>query len=153
MTNRIIAVCVILFAALYLYATFQIPSLEVGDPLGSKAFPMVLGIGLVLAALFLFGEKTHARGQVHDAEQDQRDGRKSLFVVGVVACWTLIFFMLFESLGFLLSSLPYFFVLMVYFNHKKWLINAIVSVVFSVAAYTLFAKVLDVALPKGLLYF
>ena len=50
MTDRVILVCTVLIAAIYLYATTLIPSLEIGDPLGPKAFPRLLGVGLLLAA-------------------------------------------------------------------------------------------------------
>ena len=42
--DRIIGVAALLLAAVYLYATAQIPTLEIGDPLGPKAFPRLLGI-------------------------------------------------------------------------------------------------------------
>jgi putative tricarboxylic transport membrane protein len=53
MTDRVILACTIVLAVVYLYATTLIPTLEIGDPLGPKAFPRLLGIGLLLAAGFL----------------------------------------------------------------------------------------------------
>ena len=38
-TDRVILVCTVIIALVYLYATTLIPSLEIGDPLGPKAFP------------------------------------------------------------------------------------------------------------------
>ena len=43
LTDRIIGVLTLLLAAVYLYATAQIPTLEIGDPLGPKAFPRLAG--------------------------------------------------------------------------------------------------------------
>ena len=56
MTDRIIGALTLLLAAVYLYATAQIPTLEIGDPLGPKAFPILLGIALIAAAILLFVE-------------------------------------------------------------------------------------------------
>ncbi len=56
MTDRVIFVCTIIIAAVYFYATTLIPSLEIGDPLGPKAFPRLLGICLLIAAGLLFLE-------------------------------------------------------------------------------------------------
>ena len=60
-TDRVIFVCILVLAAVYFYATAQIPSLEIGDPLGPKAFPRLLGIGLLVTAGMLFMEMWKAK--------------------------------------------------------------------------------------------
>ena len=64
MTDRVILAFTIIIAAVYLYATTLIPSLEIGDPLGPKAFPRLLGVGLLLAGVMLgfeiWGRKVRA---------------------------------------------------------------------------------------------
>ena len=53
--DRVIFACIIVVAAVYFYATAQIPTLDIGDPLGPKAFPRLLGVCLLgTAALLLF---------------------------------------------------------------------------------------------------
>ena len=37
MADRVILVCTVVIATVYLYATTLIPTLEIGDPLGPKA--------------------------------------------------------------------------------------------------------------------
>ena len=54
--DRVIFVCILVLTAVYFYATAQIPTLEIGDPLGPKAFPRLLGIGLLITAGLLFFE-------------------------------------------------------------------------------------------------
>src|ERR1700739_3049819 len=61
MADRVIFVCTLVLAAVYLYATEQLPSLEIGDPLGPKAFPRLLGAGLVLTAIVMVFEMVRAR--------------------------------------------------------------------------------------------
>ena len=56
MTDRIILACTLVLAGVYFWATAQIPSLELGDPLGPKAFPRMLGVGLLIAAAMLLAE-------------------------------------------------------------------------------------------------
>src|SRR3990172_6029774 len=58
--DRVIFVCIIILTAVYFYATAQIPSLEIGDPLGPKAFPRLLGIGMLFTAGLLFVEMWRA---------------------------------------------------------------------------------------------
>jgi putative tricarboxylic transport membrane protein len=153
MIDRIIVVCVIILSSAYLYATFQFPSMEIGDATGPKAFPVLLGISLLVFALVLLIEITRAKGQAHEKKEEPKEERSSPFLLGGTACLTLIYIMVFEPLGFLLSSTLYLFILMTYFNRKKWWSNVITSVMFPVAIHILFTKVLGVILPKGLLYF
>ena len=54
--DRVICVVTLLLAAVYFYATAQIPSLEIGDPLGPKAFPRLLTAVLIVAVLLLIAE-------------------------------------------------------------------------------------------------
>src|SRR5689334_13661470 len=56
MTDRVIFACTIVIGVVYLYATTLIPSLEIGDPLGPKAFPRLLGVFLFIAAGLLLLE-------------------------------------------------------------------------------------------------
>ena len=56
MADRVIFVCTIVIAAVYFSATTLIPSLEIGDPLGPKAFPRLLGVFLLIGAALLFIE-------------------------------------------------------------------------------------------------
>ncbi len=74
-TDRVIFVCILVLAAVYFYATAQIPSLEIGDPLGPKAFPRLLGIGLLVTAGMLFMEMWKAKkaGAPKDAGRRSRD--------------------------------------------------------------------------------
>ena len=61
LTDKIIFAVTLVLAAVYFYATSQIPSLEIGDPLGPKAFPRMLGIGLLITAAVVLMEILRAR--------------------------------------------------------------------------------------------
>lgn len=153
MTDRVIFVCTIIVAAVYLYATTLIPSLEIGDPLGPKAFPRLLGIGLLLGAGLLFVEMWKDRkartSQSASAEAAQW---RYAGVIAAVTVWTGIYYAMFEKLGYIVATAIYLFALMAWFNRGKWPANALTSVLFCVLSYWMFVK-LDVNLPKGILPF
>jgi putative tricarboxylic transport membrane protein len=83
---------------------------EIADALGPKAFPALLGIGLVLSALLLFLETRRAGEKVQEKEEVLEE-KGQLFLIGGVTLWSLIFFTILETLGFLLSCALYTFVL------------------------------------------
>ena len=151
--DRIILVCTVLIAVIYLWATTLIPTLEIGDPLGPKAFPRLLGIALLIAA-GLFGlelwkqrgkkEAPAASGPVFDPQV--------MPVLAAVVAWTAAYYFVFNELGFVVATSVFLFPLMAYFNRGKWIANVVSAVGFSVLIYWLFVK-LDVNLPSGVLPF
>ena len=84
--DRFIGAAALLLAAVYLYATAQIPTLEIGDPLGPKAFPRLLGIALIAAAILLFVETFKADKE--SGEKAPRGSLHHLWLIGGVTAWT-----------------------------------------------------------------
>ncbi len=153
MADRVIFVCTIVIAAVYFYATTLIPSLEIGDPLGPKAFPRLLGVCLLIAAGLLFIElwkdrKTAAPQAAAAAPRNLRH----LWVLAAVTVWTAAFYVVFEKAGYIVATSVYLLALMAWFNRGKWIANVLSAVLFSVLSYVMFLK-LDVRLPQGLLPF
>lgn len=149
MTDRVIFACTIIIAAVYLYATTLIPALEIGDPLGPKAFPRLLGIGMLIAAGLLFIEMWKERREQASvpAAANVWDTR-FLRILLAVAVWTGLYYALLEKLGYIVDSAIYLFALMAWFNRGKWIANGLTAVLYSVLSYIMFVK-LDVNLPRG----
>jgi putative tricarboxylic transport membrane protein len=154
MADRVIFVCTLILAGIYFYATEQLPSLEIGDPLGPKAFPRLLGILLLITALILLFEIIRGRKVVvSDAPSRGPSTFGSMMVVAGVSVWTFCYFLVFERLGFVIATIIYLIALMAYFHKNKWTSNVLTSVLFSVGAYLMFTKLLGVNLARGILPF
>jgi putative tricarboxylic transport membrane protein len=151
--DRIICVVTLLLAAVYFYATAQIPSLEIGDPLGPKAFPRLLGVGLILSAVLLFIETVRGRKDEPARPALSREQRRHLWIIAAVVCWTALYFAVFEKLGYVIATTVYLLALTAYFNRGKWLANVLTSTLFCVGSYLLFSKALGVTLAPGVLPF
>jgi putative tricarboxylic transport membrane protein len=153
MTDRVIFVCTLIVAAVYLYATTLIPSLEIGDPLGPKAFPRLLGLGMLIAAGLLYIEMWKER-RAHAVVEPEAGlwNRQFLWILLAVVVWTGLYYALLQSLGYIIDSAIYLFALMAWFNRGKWIANGLTAVLYSVLSYVMFVK-LDVNLPKGILPF
>lgn len=148
MADRVILACTVIVAAVYLYATTLIPSLEIGDPLGPKAFPRLLGAGLLIAAGLLGLEMWKDRGEREPAPAAGTRDLRIVWVLGAVTLWTCLYYAFLQSLGYIVDSSIYLFALMAWFNRGKWIANAATSVSYSALSYILFVK-LDVNLPRG----
>lgn len=140
----------LLLAAAYVYATSTLPSMEIGDPLGPKAFPVLLGILLALAGVLLLIESRSSRK--FSAEVPSRIAARPHAVAGV-AIATGVFFALLEPLGYLIAFTLYLFLVMLWLHGRRPVICLAISVLFAIGSYALFAKALGVTLSKGFLYF
>ena len=153
LADRLILACTIAVAVIYLYATTLIPVLAIGDPLGPKAFPRLLGIALLIAPGFLALELWRARGR--KAEDPQPPAAplfegKVIAVLVVVAIWTGAYYLVFEPLGYILATTAYLLPMMAWFNRGRWVANVSSTVFFVAFTYFLFVK-LEVRLPQGVL--
>lgn len=153
MTDRIIFVCTLLLAGVYFWATAQIPTLELGDPLGPKAFPRLLGIGLLISAGMLFMEMMRDRKKPKSEAAAKWTWEPYEWVVVAISVWTALYILVFEPLGFMISTTVYLLALFAYFNRGRWLMNVLTSVLFSVIGYFAFTKLLGVNLAPGILPF
>ena len=160
MADWILAVCTAIGAAVYLNADSKLPQLQVGDPMGPQVFPALIGIGLLGSALLLMAEtwrKQHrpaaesqpAAEPRPDLDTGAKDARTHALILAGMVLWTTLYYWAFEPLGYLLSTLLYMFVLLACFNRGRWLVNAACAVGFTLAAYAVFTRFLQVELPPG----
>ena len=153
MTEKVIFVGILVLTGIYFWATSQIPTLEIGDPLGPKAFPRLLGVGLLIAAAMLLAEILRERKSEPTAEAKEPHDTSTYKIVAGVAVATGIYFALFEPLGYAISTSLFLLAMTSYFNKGKRWTNIITSVVYGFASYYAFTKLLGVNLPSGILPF
>jgi len=153
MADRVIFVCTIVIAAVYFYATTLIPTLEIGDPLGPKAFPRLLGVCLLIAAGLFFLEmwKDRKVRAPQAPDWNPRDWRYVWIIAGVTV-WMGIYYAVFEKLGYVVATTIFLLALMAWFHRGKWFSNVLSAVLFSVLSFVMFVK-LDVNLPRGVAAF
>jgi len=170
--DRVIAAGAIALAALYLHATSGIAVLEIGDPLGPRAFPRLLGVALIGAAVLLVletfrGGKESARKAQAASERDAHEARnpsddaarardggwRRFATAALVVVWTGCYFAAFERAGYILATAIFLLVALAYFHRGRWLVNVLVAALFPLLSYALFVKGLNVGLAKGVLFF
>lgn len=153
MADRLLAVFVIVLATVYLFATYRLPTLDIGDPLGPKVFPYIIGVAGLLAAVWLLAENFAQRGEQAPQPKQEDEARHHPLAVVAVLAWLLVFYALFERLGFMLSCAGFLLGLTAYFYRGHWFINIAVSATFPLVVYFGFTRVLGISLPRGVLPF
>jgi len=154
-----LAVCVIALAAGYLALDLQLPEVRLSDPLGPRAFPALVGVGLIASALLLLLEarskrkarpNTVARKAAAHVEAPPRV--QPAVLIGMVI-WAIVYYTCFEPVGYLISTTVFLFGLLSYFNRRRHLMNAIVAVSVALVFDLVFSQLLGVPMPTGLLSF
>jgi putative tricarboxylic transport membrane protein len=164
MADWILAICTAIGAVVYLNADSKLPQLQVGDPMGPQVFPALIGIGLICSALLLMAEawrketwrketwRKHGPSGAQprpDHDRGAKEPRHHRIVLAGMVLWTALYYLAFEPIGYLVSTLVYMFVLLAWFNRGRWLVNAACALGFTLAAYAVFTRFLQVALPQG----
>lgn len=153
-SDKLIVLATLVLAALYWFATEQINEPLIGDPIGPKAIPRLLIIGLLIAAVLLWLEtlasrKTRAPAMDSDNPQPVR---RPFFILALLG-GTLAYFFLFSWLGYAIATALYLYALMAIFNPGKTWANALTSIGFSFGSYLAFTRLFGAQIPAGLLPF
>lgn len=164
-SDKLIVFATLLLALFYWFATEQIKEPLIGDPIGPKAIPRLLIIGLVISAVLLWLEilaagQSKARAKPTDqappsdtSTQEAAPTHTGRFFIPAIVLGTLGYFFLFNWLGYALATSLYLFVLMAIFNPSKTLTNALTAAGFSFGSYLAFTRVFGAQIPAGLLPF
>jgi putative tricarboxylic transport membrane protein len=167
-----LALCVFALAFAYLYMDLRLPEVRLSDPLGPKAFPALVGVGLIASAVLLLLEsraKAHAVSQRATVtaqteqltqaphatdEAHEAPARKvhPLILIAMLA-WTSIYYLAFERAGYLVATAIFLFGLLAYFNRKRQKTNLAIALGVTGVFYLLFSQLLGVPLPTGFLPF
>jgi putative tricarboxylic transport membrane protein len=169
-----LAFCVIALAGVYLYMDMRLPEARLSDPLGPKAFPALVGVGLIASALVLLLEgrnrnrlPAHAESHpkpapgpasdVPPADRTHTDEvheskHRPLVLIAMVG-WTALYYLAFERTGYLLATSFFLFGLLMYFNRKRLRTNLAIALGVTVFFDLLFSQLLGVPMPTGFLPF
>jgi putative tricarboxylic transport membrane protein len=151
--NLFVAGCAIFLSTAYLIATFGIRDIDIVDPLGPKAFPFLLGIGMLVCGIALaITTFVRAPSAISTIEANE-ETRSHPLAVTLVGFWLLAYYLTFEPLGFLLTTMIFLLGLTMYFNRGRWVLNVAVSVLFPISLDLIFSYVLGRAPAPGLFSF
>jgi putative tricarboxylic transport membrane protein len=152
MANIMIIASALAVNALYFYGITLIPVFDQSDPVGPRLFPYLICAGILVSALWVGLEtRSLSKSKALSFGDFKIESKATLLLIGAVILWMGIYYYMLEVAGFIISTSIFLLVLTFHFNRGKWMANALTSVLFGVAIYLLFTKVLQVSLPEGLL--
>lgn len=147
MSRLVFPVLLILFGVVYLVVTINIPKSNIGDPNSPMYFPMLVGLLLLIMSMVYFYQEFKKRHEEFTAFSQLLE-RKTFIRIILTIILTVIYALIFEHLGFLISTIIFLGAIMFLINgYKRWLQNILVTVIFSGIAWYTFAQLLNVSLP------
>lgn len=146
--SKIIGIFFLLVGLIYLIMAFQLADASIGSPHTPKIFPVGLGVLLVGLSLGLLAKEFRVSTQPGNAAGKVRLDPEDVQKIGLTAVCALVYALLFDRLGYIISTILFLEALLFLFNgFAKWKQNTLVAVIFSVVVYGLFFKLLNVYLP------
>ncbi|AUD14812.1 MULTISPECIES: tripartite tricarboxylate transporter TctB family protein [unclassified Planococcus (in: firmicutes)] len=147
--NRKLGLLLFIVAAVYLYLSFQLPNYEYA-PIDADVIPKGLGILLLVLSVFLF----FSRVVETDAEKAKRNiPKKELGVIAAVFAMIFVYILLFEAIGFIITTTLFIFFCSWFLGYRAWKTNILVSLLFPIVMYAIFVFALGIVLPRGILPF
>ncbi len=140
--ERIIALVILAIGAVYLATALSMPSMSIGDPLGHKAFPVVLGAGMIFLGFAILVKP--------DRQSQPVLSRKSIPVILVIAALLGCYGWCLDWTGYPLGTFLFLVTTVRILGEKSWLLNVPLSAGLSTGIYLLFVRLLDITLPLGI---
>jgi putative tricarboxylic transport membrane protein len=151
----VLSVLVVTGALVYLRAATKLERLQVGDVLGPQVFPTIVAVLMLCSGLLLAWEtwrkQNEATPRAPLSGAAAAEARRHRLVLLAMAAWTALYYVAFEPVGYVVSTLVYLSALLFYFHRVNPLINIGYAATFTAAAYLLFTNFLQVVLPAGIL--
>ena len=119
---------------------------------GPQVFPTIIGIFIVLVAIFLAVEVFRGNyGQPEGTEFGEIETKTDFKTLGIVSASILTYPFLIERAGFVIASTVVFFGVGFAYGARKLIKNLIIAIIFALVVYLTFTKLLSVELPAGIL--
>ena len=132
----------LVLAGSYLWFTFDIRVPPLGDPLGPRLFPLVLGTLFLLLAL-TFVARVVLTGKEEDDSRDMPAQRRAWTVFALLVVYVLVL----PTAGFPLASGVFSFAALTLIGYRSLLVNLLAAVLLSAGFYLMFDLWLGVPLP------
>lgn len=141
--ERIIAIVCFCFASWIYYEAGKFPT-SVLDTVGSTHYPRFLAIIMGIASITHFIVP-------RDESGDQKAGHQEPKAFAVLLVSIIAYVLIMPLIGFIAATIPFLLVLTFFFDRREWAVKLKIavpySILFTIAMYFCFGKILGVLLP------
>ena len=151
--NMLTGIFSTLIGVIYLLMTLNLPKPALGDRIGPRLFPTLIAICIMICGLLLLA--VDFRSRIKDYVRIEfKTNREVYLKIAATIALGVLYGMVIETAGYLISSFLFLFVIMVVINNfSRFLESLIVSLGFSIISFVVFFTLLHLSLPRGWLAF
>lgn len=150
MSRVIVSILFIAISSIFLYSSLSLPDASTGDPNQAKYFPALISSFFIIVSILLLIDELRKKIGANETLKLLMSKSNFLIILSVIVI-SFIYSIIFEILGFLLSTIIFLIVILFLINGikgwKKWLTNLSVSIIFSFVIWYSFSELLGVSLP------
>ncbi len=147
--ERWIAIGLIILTGWYLTMAWRLPRFTLTTVVDAHVFPMALGcLQLLLAAWLGLKSKRPERENIPSPLRELEIRRGALLLL---LC--LVYIELMTPLGFIPSTFGFLAISPYLLGWRRWMVSVLIALFMSCGIYALFAVVLGVVIPKGIMPF
>lgn len=149
--NKIIGIAGLLISAFYGYGITTLKNPTELFIAGTTIFPICVTVGAIIFSLWIMMDDVR-----HPEKKEYMNlDSKVMKTMGIFTGVFVIYIMIFDKIGFLISTIAMLLSILFIFNIGKSqrVINIIVGVAFPTICYVIFAKLFSISLPRGILPF
>ncbi len=156
--DSIVALCSILIALFLIHNEYNMPTPMIRQTIGPSFMPIAILVALIFSALLILftSLRTSRKPEGADsapAEPPKKTSAAQYKIMALIILGLLIYAAILIPVGFIISTTILILWQAQLFERGKWIRNLVVSILFSIVVYYLFAHVLEVMLPVGILSF
>ena len=151
--NKVTGLVSLILGVIYFFATQNLPESAVSDPIGPKVFPTIVAVGMILVGVLLVLKKEVLTEKNKAVVIKWPDDKEVVINIAYTCVAGLIFGVILEPVGYLISSFLFMTAMMFITNGLRVIYNCAIGLVFAFSTYGLFFVLLEVSLPRGILAF
>jgi putative tricarboxylic transport membrane protein len=147
--ERWIAVGLIVLTGWYLAMAWRLPRFSLTTVVDAHVFPMALGCVQILMAVWLGLKSGRAEGENIPSPWRGLEIRRGMLLL--LLC--LVYIELMTPLGFVLATFGFLMTAPYLLGWRRWKVSLLVALLMACGIYYLFAVILGVVIPKGIMPF
>ncbi len=148
-TNFLTGVISIVLGGIYLVTTMLLPEMRMGDRLGPKLFPAIVGIIAVVSGAILMLQDRQPGKASKKADFGFVKHKEVWIKILLTTIVGIAYGLVMDVLGFLLPTALFMLFISTLINKGRLVQNIIIGIAFSVIAYGIFGVALQLSLPRG----
>ncbi|MCX7027096.1 MAG: tripartite tricarboxylate transporter TctB family protein [Spirochaetes bacterium] len=147
--NFMTGLIAVVIGGIYLVTTMLLPQMRMGDRLGPKLFPAVVGVIAFVSGIILMIQDSR-KGKASKKPDFGFVKNKNLWLkILLTTVVGIAYGLVMDSLGFILPTTLFMLFISMLINKGRFVQNLIVALCFALISYGVFAVALKLSLPRG----